>query len=96
MKPRRIVYTPTARQYLKHLHPDLKKALKESIEELSLEPTKGKPLQDEFEGFRSHRLKRYRVIYRHNEDKDLVEIYFAGPRKDVYRLFSKYLKDLQA
>lgn len=66
------------------------------IEELSLEPLKGKPLRDEFEGFRSHRFKKYRVVYRHAENKGLVEIAFAGPRRDVYQLFSNYLKKLKS
>lgn len=95
MRAVRLTYTPTARDYLKKLHPDLKKALREMIEELIEDPKKGKPLRDEFEGFRSHRLKKYRVIYRYEEAENLVEIIFAGPRRDVYRLFSSYLKGLR-
>ena len=94
MKPARLLYTPTARDILKKAHPFLKKALKEAIEELILEPLKGKPLQEEFEGFRSQRFKKYRVIYRYQAEKNLVEIHFAGPRAEVYRLFSDYLNKL--
>ncbi len=95
MKPARIVYTPTARDILRKLHPSIKKALREAIEELMLEPLKGKPLQEEFMGFRSHRLKSYRVIYRYREPKNTVEIHYPGPRSDVYRLFSEYIKKLR-
>lgn len=96
MRPARLLYTPTARDTLRHLHPSLKKALREAIEELALQPLKGKPLQEEFEGFRSHRFKRYRVVYRYDETKNLIEILLAAPRSDVYRLFSDYLKKLKA
>ena len=94
MKPVQIVYSPTAKEYLRHLYPDLKKSLREAIEELLADPRKGKPLREEFDGFRSHRFKRYRIIYRYREDKHRVEIAFAGGRSDVYRLFSDYLKKL--
>lgn len=96
LKPPRIVYSPTARLFLKHLHPGIKKALREAIEELPPEPYKGKPLQDELEGFRSHRFKRYRVIYRYLENENQIEVLYAGPRKEVYRLFSDYLKKMQS
>lgn len=92
MKPARIVYSPTAKVFIKHLQPSVKKALREVIDELVLEPLKGKPLQEEFEGFRSHRFKRYRVIYRFMENQNRVEVLFVGPRSDVYQLFSDYLK----
>jgi mRNA-degrading endonuclease RelE of RelBE toxin-antitoxin system len=94
MKLAEIVYSPTARKYLRHLHPSVKQALREAIEELGVEPLKGKPLQEEFEGFRSHRFKRYRVIYRYVEKEHRVEVLLAGPRQEVYRLFGDYLKEL--
>jgi addiction module RelE/StbE family toxin len=96
VRPARLLYTPTARDYLRHLHPSLKNALREAIEELALQPLKGKPLQEEFEGFRSHRLKRYRVVYRYDEVKNQIEVLLAASRSDVYRLFSDYLKKLKA
>ncbi len=96
MKLARIVYSPVARHYIQHLPPALKAPLREAIEELELEPLKGKPLQEEFEGFRSHRFKKYRVIYRYREKQNRVEILFGGPRSNVYTLFSDYLKKLQS
>ncbi len=95
MKLVQIVYSPTARDYLRSFQPSLKASLREAVEELVTSPLKGKPLQDEFEGFRSHRFKRYRVIYRYIENKRRIEILFAGPRRDVYVQFSRYLKNLK-
>lgn len=87
----RIVYTPTARQYLIHLHPEIKRGLRLVIEELLENPFRGKSLCQELSGFRSHRFKRYRVIYEYDEQKKRVKILFAGPRSDVYQLFQDYL-----
>ena len=91
MKSLKIAYTQTASVYLKHLHPAVKKPLKEIIEELAIRPFLGKPLKDEFEGFRSHRLRRYRVIYRYQEEKNRIEILLAGPRVDIYSRFAELL-----
>ena len=94
MKPIQIVYSLEAQRYLCHLTPSVKTALRFLIDELQTDPWKGKPLKDEFEGFRSHRFKKYRVIYRYVEEKRRIEILFAGERIEVYRLFSEYLSNL--
>lgn len=95
MKVYQIVYSPTARDLLRHFQPSLKTALREAVEELVSTPIKGKPLQEEFEGFRSLRFKRYRVIYRIVEEKRRIEVLFAGPRRDVYSQFGDYLRSLK-
>lgn len=95
MKKIKIAYTPTAAAFLRHLHPIAKKPLKEIIEELALKPFLGKPLRDEFEGYRSHRLRKYRVIYRYHEEESRVEIVMAGPRTDIYTRFSEILKKMK-
>lgn len=92
MKPAAIHYTPAARQYLRHLHPSIKSPLRSIIEELAQDPLQGKPLRDELTGFRSHRLRSYRVIYRYLEPRHCVEVVFAGPRRDVYEIFARFLK----
>ena len=96
MKPVAIFYSLSVQSFLRHLHPTLKKPIREAIEELSEEPLKGKPLQDELFGFRSHRYKKYRVIYRFIEKKNRVEIIYAGPRSDVYEIFSQKIKGLKS
>ncbi len=96
MKPLSIVYSPEAQHYIRRLHPSVKSALRNIIEELFENPLKGKALREEFEGFRSHRFKKYRVIYQYEENKKQIEILFAGPRIEVYRLFAEYLKKMKS
>ena len=57
--------------------------LKEAIRELSENPLQGKKLKGELEGLRSHRVGRFRIVYR--VIKDLVEVVYIDDRKDVYR-----------
>lgn len=65
------------------------------IEELVVDPFLGKPLRDEFQGFRSHRFKRYRVIYRYKAEKNRIEILLAGPRKDIYAHLADLVKKMK-
>jgi len=95
VRSRQIVYAPAAQSLLQHFQPILISALRSAIEELASEPLKGKPLQEELEGFRSLRFKRYRVIYRCVEEKRRVEIIYAGPHRDVYAQFGDYLRNLR-
>lgn len=92
MKSLKIEYTPTAASSLRRLHPIVKKPLKEIIEELAVNPYSGKALKSEFEGYRSHRFRRYRVIYRYHEEKNQIEVLLAGPRVDIYSRFAELLR----
>lgn len=92
MKPFQIIYSPLSHDILSHLAPTLKRPLRQLIENLAIEPYLGKPLKDEFEGLYSLRFKRYRVIYRVNENIKKIEIVFSGPRADVYQELTRLLK----
>jgi mRNA interferase RelE/StbE len=45
----------------------------------------GKPLDEPFDGFYSARRGTYRIVYRIEEAKNLVEIYSIRHRRDAYR-----------
>ena len=53
------------------------------VEDLAVNPLLGKKLKGEFEGLRSFRLGRYRMIYRFSHD--YLEIADFLHRKDAYR-----------
>jgi len=57
--------------------------LKEAIRELSENPLLGKKLKGEFEGLRSHRVGRFRIVYK--LVRDALEVVYIDDRKDVYR-----------
>jgi mRNA-degrading endonuclease RelE of RelBE toxin-antitoxin system len=44
-----------------------------------------KPLDEPFDGYYSARRGTYRIIYRINEDKHVVEIHSIRHRRDAYR-----------
>ncbi len=87
-----LLYSQTAREQIRVLHPDLKPHVKSKIEQLSEHPLLGKSLEKDLSGYLSLRTKRYRIIYRIREDKRLIEIHYVGHRKDIYQLFREQIQ----
>ncbi|HZN17681.1 MAG TPA: type II toxin-antitoxin system RelE/ParE family toxin [Micromonosporaceae bacterium] len=86
-------YTVTfSRQARRNLHEDLPLgvaiAATETIQRsIAVNPYRvGKPLDEPFDGFHSARRGTYRIIYRINEPKRVVEIHSIRHRRDAYRL----------
>ena len=82
-----ILYSETSRKQIRGLHPQIKSAIKSSIERLQENPFTGKRLEKEISGYLSIRMKRFRIIYKINDDDHNVEIHHVGHRKDIYELF---------
>jgi mRNA interferase RelE/StbE len=80
-----------SRQARRNLHEDLPLevaiAATETIQHaIAVNPYRvGKPLDEPFDGFHSARRGTYRIIYRINEAKRVVEINSIRHRRDVYR-----------
>jgi len=52
----------------------------------------GKPLIEELAGYYSLCFRRYRVIYRIDERKKMVEVHYVGHRRDIYEEFRKLIE----
>ena len=94
MKSLRIRLTPEAARLLSKLHPESKKLIKSALLELRQAPYSGNDLQEELSGFKSYRSKRYRILYRVNEEEQVIEVYYIGHRKDIYEQFKRLLNQL--
>ena len=95
MKEWKMRFTPESARLLSKLHPENKKLIKQALVELRQNPQSGKDLQEELSGFKSLRLKQYRIIYDINEEKKFIQIYNIGPRRDVYEQLKRLLTELQ-
>jgi mRNA interferase RelE/StbE len=75
------------RNIREHLPLEVAAAAMETIEgSIAVNPHRaGKPLDEPFDGFYSARRGTYRIIYRIDEAKYLVEIYSIRHRRDAYR-----------
>ncbi len=55
-------------------------------------PYFGKGLEKELSGYLSIRARRFRVIYKINENDQAIEVHFIGHRKDIYQLFKEAIE----
>jgi mRNA interferase RelE/StbE len=93
MKSSMIKFTPEAAGLLSKLPPENKKMIKTGLKALSQSPDSGSDLQEKLSGFKSYKLKRFRIIYKLSED-NIILIYYIGHRRDVYEQFQTLLKRL--
>lgn len=70
------------------MHPDLKRIVRSRLDRLRPAPFAGKRLERELAGYRSLRARRFRIIYRIDEENGILEIHYVGHRKDVYELLA--------
>jgi mRNA interferase RelE/StbE len=89
MRPAPVFLSETARQLLRHLHPDLKRSIRTALDDLAKNPFSGKPLQRELSGLWSLPVARYRLIYQVDETN--VTVIFLGPRRTVYERLRELL-----
>lgn len=85
----RLVYSETAKNQVSKLHPELKSIIRSRLDVIKEEPFEGKRLERELSGYRSLRAKRFRIIYKLNEAAKIIEIHYAGHRRDLYDLFAE-------
>ena len=95
MKKWKMRFTPEASRLLSKLHPENKRRIKKALGELQQDPYPGKDLQEELSGFKSLRIKKYRVVYNINEEEKIIQILYIGLRSDVYEQFRYLLTDLK-
>jgi mRNA interferase RelE/StbE len=87
-----LLYSEISRNLIKKLHPQLKSVIKSKIELIRENPYIGKYLENELSGYLSFREKRYRIIYKIDEDNKTIQIHYVGHRRDVYELLNDHLK----
>jgi len=68
VNPFRVRYTPEAAGRIRKLHPEVKQEIRQAIRLVQDAPLTGHTLQQELAGFRSFRVRTYRLIYRLNDD----------------------------
>lgn len=93
--PYRLLYSETSGKQIRSLHPGIKPLIKKHLEELKETPFLGKPLERELSGYYSLRVKKFRILYEIDHEKQFVRIHYAGLRKDIYELFRQWLSTSQ-
>ena len=85
----RLMYSETSRNQIRKLHPEIKTVIRSRLDSIQKKLLVGKKLERELSGYRSLRAKRFRIIYKLDEDTRTIEFYYVGHRRDIYELFSE-------
>ncbi len=89
-----VRFTTEAARLISLLHPETRRMIRFAIDELRKNPLLGDDLQEELSGFKSYKPRRYRIIYKFDEESNTINVYFVGHRKDVYQQLGQMLKEL--
>ena len=77
--------------FIRHMHPEIKKKIKSSLEIILSDPHAGKSLKGELTGLKSFRTGRFRIVYKISS-KQIIDIVFVGPRRIIYEITYRLLK----
>ncbi len=91
----RVFIPPLVEGSLRHLHPGLKKKIKEALKLIEDDPYIGKPLKGKLTGMNSFRATHYRIVYRIVLENHRIEIADIGPRKSIYEKIFNWKFTLQ-
>ena len=83
----KIEYNKSVRKDLKNISPEIKKLIKQAIEEkLMVDPLKfGVPLRQTLRGYFKYRVGDYRIVYCLKRKTVTVLFIKVGHRKEVYK-----------
>ena len=95
MKLWKLRFTPEASRQIIRLHPDIKRQIMQALHGIRKNPYSGKELQQELSGFKSLRMKQHLIIYDVDDDRQSIQVYYVGRRRDVYEQYRRLLTQLQ-
>ena len=88
----RPVIPPRVAEIIRHLSPDIKRAIKAAVRTVGANPSAGEPLQRELEGMWKFRVRRYRVVYRMDRSSNTVRIIAVGERRSIYEEVAELIR----
>ena len=89
MSDRNLKVPEPVRDLIRRLHPQMKRKVRDALNDILRNPDCGKPLERELNGYRSLRISRYRIVYR--PDEAGAEIVAIGPRRTIYEEMARHV-----
>jgi len=83
IKQNRLRMPEETADFIRNLHPEIKRRVKAALKAILSDPDRGKSLRNELEGLRSFRVGRLGIIYR-KPSEGIIDIVAIGPRKYIY------------
>ncbi len=92
----RLEIPPHIAEIIRHLSPDLKRAVKQAFRALSADPFAGTPLIGELSGLWRIRVRRFRIVYEPNRRTRNIRLFAIGHRARVYEDLAVQLRSRRA
>ncbi len=84
---------PHVAEIIRHLPPDLKRAIKGALQALRRDPALGEPLLRELEGLWKYRVRRFRIVYSVDRGKRVVRVFAVGHRRTIYETVAALVRN---
>ena len=88
----RAALPPRVAEAVRGLPPQVKRAVRAAIRELTVNPAAGKPLHGNLEGQFRYRVRRYRIVYRVLRASRTLQILAVGERRTIYEEVAELLR----
>lgn len=92
----RLEFPPHVAACVRRLPPDVKRSVREAARALGANPELGEPLRRELEGLWRYRVRRFRIVYRIDRRRRVVQIFAVGHRRTVYEDLADRLRLAEA
>lgn len=89
MRLLRPEFPPQIAEIIRQLPPDLKRSIKQSIRSLCADPTSGEPLKRKLDGLWRYRVRRFRIVYRADRSRRVLQVFAVGHRRTVYETLTR-------
>ena len=80
----RLAIPPHVAERIRHLAPDLKRAIREALRALVIDPGRGEPLKRELQKYLKYRVRRFRIVYGVDRKSKAVIVMAIAHRRSVY------------
>ena len=80
----RSAIPPRVADVIRHLPPEVKRAVRAAIRLLEDNPAAGEPLHGELRGHFKYRVRRFRIVYGIDRKHGMVRVLSVGHRRSVY------------
>jgi mRNA interferase RelE/StbE len=88
----RLDIPPHIAEIVRHLPPELKRAIKQALRSLSADPFAGTPLIAELTGLWRIKVRRFRIVYQLDRKAREIRIFAIGHRREVYEEIADRLR----
>jgi mRNA interferase RelE/StbE len=93
MAGHRLAIRSRPAEVIRHLPPDVKRAVRSALRALAADPAVGDRLHAELEGLWKYRVRRFRLVYRVDRKSKLIDVVAVGERRGIYEEVAELLRE---